>query len=439
MAEPPLSRLSKLQPELQLMVVSHVWQQDLINWSSTSSNFRSLLAPYIFTSVTLRNTEKSGFSVDLIAKSNYRQYVRDFSFEGTAPGDEEDGFTDTEEILPDVVESVLSNLSQFPTLESVRIEFPLDFCDGWGGGQELFHDDETPEKRVRDEGEEAWRALNTKVYAALARNINPSFKKLTLEALLPREASSFSTPEFKALLGQMTHFTLSCWTDDDSHYRTVTRYGCVYYTERFDTLFFNHLTSVTHLSISGVGMPMGALGGSLKLNRFQMPLLRSLHLEGIFICRELVEFLTSHAQTLEILHLDDCHAAAHTFGDQSDCITWDDLFTPLSNSKPTRICEFRVEPDGTQLCHEIELFDDYRSSKEIKDEAARALEHLKTHPERRLFAYSYIDDKYGFVGGDKEGNLQSFRAEIDQRAFDRLMGIVERNAAKAQRRKLTHH
>lgn len=430
MSKPPAPHLLDLHTELQLEIVSHLkntptWQRDLLNWSSVSSNFRSLLAPYVFTQITLCNTEKSGASVDLIAKSNYRQYVRKLSFQGMAPGDEEEGFSDVDGIFPPVVESVLSDLSCFPALETVVIHFDLKFDRGWEEGFMLFQDLESPAQRLELEKTEAWRALNTKTYAALARNIKPGFKHLTLQNLLPLEASSFSTPEFRTLLSNMTKFDFSVWWDQTGHSAANTRLGYVDYTQKFDALFFNHLVSVTHLTISAAGLPMGLYGfhhGALKLNRFQMPLLKSLALESVFICPELREFLASRADTLESVQILESHAGSYH---NDNPITWAELFTALSQANPAKLREFTVLPsDG------MELFDDYHAAQADKDEALLTLEFMKRHPERRLFAYSYIDDKYGFVGCLQYSNLDSYRLGADQRAFDELMRIVETNCAK---------
>lgn len=432
MAETPVPYLLRLQPELMLEIINYLRdipakQHDLYNWSSVSSHFRSLLAPYLFTSTTLRNTEKSGSSIDLLAKSNYCQYIREFGFEGNAPGDEEDDFSDTEGILPEIVERVISDLSRFPNLEKVCIEFSMDFDGGWEEGFMLFQDFESPEERIKAEQEEAWRALNTKVYAALARNINPGFKKLELRSLIPAEPSSFSTAEFRALLGQMTHFKLSCWVDiSGNHYSANTRYGYVDYTRKYDELLFNHLFSVTHLSISAADLPVRlSRDADPSLNRSRMPLLRSIKLFSIFIDSEIKDFLISHADALESIQFEDCHAGIPSFGESH--ILWEELFTALSQQNPMKLHEFSVEPsDG------FELFSDYHSTQAEKDEAALATEFLKTHPERRLFSYSYIDEKYGFLAGVHDTNLESFRRGNDLRSYDTLMRIVHGNSARLQ-------
>ena len=432
MAETAVSScLLDLYPELQLEITQYIqltpgWQIDLLNWSSTCSKFRSFLAPYIFSSITLRNTEKSGASVDLLAKSSYRQFVRRLSFEGTAWGDMEDVFYDTEGILPAIVESVISDLSQFPNLQTVSIKFDIDFHYGFDISFRLFREPELPEEMVKAEGEEAWRVLNTKVHAALARNVNPSFKKLELNSLLPAEASSFRTPEFRRLLGQMTHFTLYCWRDEEELYALRTRPGYLTYVGKFHEIFFNHLTSVTHLSISADFTSMAIFGPRGYYSTFdissRMPLLKDLRVDSVFIGADLVSFLTNN-DTLEAIRFQNC-----TSGESENYINiripWKDLFMALSDKKPTKLREFSVSPSH--------CFDPFDPPEAMGDEIELVLEYLRTHPERRPFQYSQIDDKYGYVLDAGSENLESFWLGDDQRAYDELMRIVERNSERSK-------
>ena len=423
------SPLLNLHIELQLQIVQYLRdsstaQNALYNWSSVSSYFRNLLAPFLFSSIILRNTEKSGNSVNLIAQSKYCEYVRHFSFEGTAPGDAEEGFSDVDIIFPQVVENVLTNLGRFSNLEIVRIHFPMGFEAGWEAPWQLFQDPESVDDRQNVETHEAWRALNTKVYAALARNVDPGFKSLELDNLIPAEASSFSSVAFQSLLGKLSHFRLSSW-DTSGFFRGNRLFGYVDYTSKFDRLFFNHLSAVTHIDISASDLPMEIFGNSdtsLDRNLTQMPLLRSLHLDSIFIDRKLRAFLTSHAQTLEIVKLLNCHAKPPNRN--PDGIYWWDLFATLSRAKPRMLSEFQVHSANN---NKFELFDEFHSTQEVKNEAALALESLKSHPEKRLFSYANIDDKYGHVVDCEEDNLLSFQEGTDQRAYDDLIRIVEAN------------
>jgi len=433
MASASVSPLLNLQIELQLEIASYLkttpaWQQDLCSWSSVCSHFRTLLTPFLFDSITLRNTEKSGDSVARLSKSRFARYIRTFHFLGNAPGDTEDAFTDVGAIFPKIVEEIIADLTRFPNLETVQIEFEMDFDSDWEEGFMLFQDTESPEEREQAEQKEAWRALNTNVYKALARNIDPKFTKLHLIDLIPAEASAFSTVQFQTLLCNLTSFELSCWTSDGGDYSANTRLGYVMFLDKLDSLFFDHLSSLTDLIIDARDLPVSfrsyQLAESQRLNRTRIPLLKNIHLTSLFITRGLIYLMATQAHCLEKVHLEDCHAGRAYVGDDISC-WWDDLFDAIADKNPNKLYEFDVFPSSG-----FELFDDYHSSRAEKEEAARALVTLQESPHLRLFSYSYIDDKYGFVGSIEESNLASFRVGKDQRAYDRLCRIVAQNARK---------
>jgi hypothetical protein len=208
--------LANLQQELLLEIRDHLlitqdWERDLLSWSATSSKFRSFLTPYLFDSITLRNTEKRGAQVEAFARSRCRHDVKTLRFAGTILQDEdaEEGNTDIDSVLPENVERVLSDLSVFPNLEMVRIGLEMEFEDDEETELRAFEKVETFDDVELAEQREPWRAPNTKMYAALARNVNPGFRYLVLDELVPVKASSFRSPEFRKLLGHMERFSVS--------------------------------------------------------------------------------------------------------------------------------------------------------------------------------------------------------------------------------------
>ncbi|MCJ1346780.1 hypothetical protein MMC31_004998 [Peltigera leucophlebia] len=59
----------------------------LMNWSSTSSYFRNLLAPYIFKTVKLVNNDKSATSLDALANGTRNALVKELYFISPALGE----------------------------------------------------------------------------------------------------------------------------------------------------------------------------------------------------------------------------------------------------------------------------------------------------------------------------------------------------------------
>ena len=160
-------------------------QTNILNWSCTSKYFRVLLASYVFKSVTLRNTEKSGASLHAVVQHpELGKYVREVRFIGYAPGDarrEDPAFGDTEHILPQSVADLLSNLRRFRNLETLSVEFDYNLSDYGEWEEEGINpadDVENLEEVKQKEGEEAWRALMLRVWEAICLNDAPVIRKL---------------------------------------------------------------------------------------------------------------------------------------------------------------------------------------------------------------------------------------------------------------------
>lgn len=232
--------LCDLQTELQLMIIEELLaaqctdeqdndakikcQRDLINWSCTSSYFRSLLTPYLFKIVRLRNDERSGSSITAIANSEHHKSVKELHFVGSAPGlarREEEAFSDITGIFPNNVNTLLSDLQgSFPNLETLSIEFAyqLDDDNEWEEGIDLIAVEESAEEVKAAEESEAWRALMVKTYEALLRNKEIHFKALKIRQLIPNKISTFSSQSFHRFLSHIERFSLSLYGQDDGSY-----------------------------------------------------------------------------------------------------------------------------------------------------------------------------------------------------------------------------
>ncbi|KAF2801826.1 uncharacterized protein BDZ99DRAFT_528041 [Mytilinidion resinicola] len=71
--------------EIQMLIAHELGDDNyaLINLSRTCTRYRSLLAPTVFHTITLKNTAKSATSVLTVSKSQHAQYVRKLVFVGT--------------------------------------------------------------------------------------------------------------------------------------------------------------------------------------------------------------------------------------------------------------------------------------------------------------------------------------------------------------------
>ena len=104
--------------------------KDRLNLSTTCQHFRALFGARLFSSITLRNSVKSGASIAAVT-ANYAPCVKEFRFIVTEPdhlqGDSlrarEPEESSEEEAIPKGVLSILSNLSIFPNLEKTVVDF----------------------------------------------------------------------------------------------------------------------------------------------------------------------------------------------------------------------------------------------------------------------------------------------------------------------------
>lgn len=409
---------------------------DLMNWSCTSSYFRDLLTPYIFKSIKLCNQEKSGASLAALSKSRHNEAVKELHFIGSAPGDakrEEDAFSDTVGIFPKGVDAVLSDLRQFPNLETLSIEFAYQFDDyeEWEGALDMCAPEETDEEVREAEEEIAWRALMARTYEALTRNQELHLRGLVFRQLGPKRVSSLNSEAFHGFLSHLERFSVSIHGEDNGAGWMINKHEqyCSLMSN-LDELFFDHLKSVVDLTVKAPEEgPIGLEGMNhipLALKKEQMPLLKSLHLEYIFICRELRDFVIAHPKTLEHLSLINCYAGIH--GLARDGIHWRQLFDPLRAANLERLRQLDILPADLPLS-EGEVYPTLVQDREVSQEVREAHRILEEDPSRRLFGHASLDDKYGMLLQNDEENLLSFQQGKDQTSYDLLMGKIDANRA----------
>lgn len=436
----------QLPSELQVAIIKSLASepiQALIDLSCTCSVYRSLLAPDIFKAITLRNNEKSGSSLQAIANSRHSELVREIRYIGSAPGDGagDDSYKDTQAVFPDVVRAALSGLKRFRNLQRLSVEFAFNLSsyDDWQDSFYMFDNEETEEQVQSAEKSLGWRALMAKSFEAVAQNKN--LKSLQVIQLPPREVSVFRHPTFHEFLGTLDRFALSLWGDDNgAGWKTNTLEPYLGFLSKLDQFFFNHLHCTTEFSLKAdEAGPIGLKGryhAPLALNATQMPRLQSLHLEHIFICRELVNFLVGHADGLESMLLHNCYGGVNQLinddpdgddeGEVENGIHWHVLFNALADAKPKQL--WRVEITPTELCYYYPYGD---KGADESDETRKVRRILQEDPKRRLFAYKILDDKYGMLFDDEDENRTAFLRGDDQRAYDRLMEIFKANAARS--------
>jgi len=448
--------LTSLATELQQAIIQQLDrtgdQAALHSWSSTCSFYRSLLAPYLYQSLVLRNYEKSASSVHALANSRYKGCVEEIRYvaegectdvdkwqywtgETRGEFDNSEAVTDPKEVFPDIVHTVLSNLQSFPHLKALSIDFPVNFKrEDWGFSfyWEMFDEEETEDEIQSAEENEGWRALMAKTFDALSQNDKPSIKTLKIEKLYPLELSPFRSEAFHDFLSPLDRFDLSLFGGENGAGWCINcSNGYLEFVSKLDTYFFDHLQNITefHLRADETG-PLGLRGNrhaDLTLRPDQMPLLKSVFLQNIFVSPELVDFLVGHSETLECISFNDCYGGIN--GEAENGIYWEALFTALSDAKPEELWRFDVLP----LDPPYQDMNDHTDLSET-DGVHICRTMLEQDPKRRLFAYKILDDKYGMLFDDEGETLQSFLEGDDQKAYDRLMHIVNDNSSRSSNR-----
>lgn len=419
-----------------------------IPWSSTSMSFRNLLAPYIFASVELRNENKCGASLNALATGQHAYLIKEINYYGSALGgaNEESGsegenerksLQSVEDIFPETVGIVLSNLQRFPCLELLSIEFSYTYYDDLPEGIDLCSEEETEEQIKADEETQAWRALMAKTYDALANNKEIYAKGLELRDLIYKRPSTFTNQSFYDFLGRIETFSLSLRGEDNGAGWKINKaeeYSA--FGSKLDVFLFNHLSQVTSVTIKAseegpLGLPSANSWNQvpLALEKDQMPYLKKLHLEYIVLCPQLTHFLIGHTATLERLSMHHCFVETIGLMTEED-LSWYRLFNSLYDAGFSKLRQVEILPLDLPLLVGAYI-QDYetrmRNSNDILHTTNKFL--LDSDPGRRLFAYTTVDDKYGMLFPNEEEILNSLRNGKDQVSYDRLMQKVDAIAA----------
>ena len=182
-------------------------EQAVFNLSRTSTSLYKLLSPYLFRFITLRNTEKSGQAVQYLCSTSQVANVKTLLFKCEGPPEKEEDLHDIESILPNGVNGVLSNLSQFPRLATLIIDLGMDYF--WD-----FRDDVESEEEVeKAEEQKRWRAVIKKTLKAISTTCSNGVREFVLKQCPTRSNSVFCSEQFN----KVRHLT------QDLHNRRFSR------------------------------------------------------------------------------------------------------------------------------------------------------------------------------------------------------------------------
>lgn len=417
-----MASLSALPQELFLQVSKQLELGDQVRLSTTCKEYRTQLSPEIFKTIRFTNSEALARSA-LAAVEAHGDYTSRIEFTCSANSDDEL----TAPSLPLAASKVLEGHFT-PNLHTFRLRFDFDFTDGgewdsrssWGSIYlfEEFDDDAF----VREEERRwKWRALMKETWEALAANNH--VRELILEDFIPKWTSTFGTDEFRQFLSRLESATFNIFgLDNGAGWKTNTQPGYTEFLASLDTSFFHHMSGLKHLHIQA-NNPLGLQGRNyipLALKPEDLPVLQSLKLEKCFVSPELVSFIQGHTQVLRSLDVKECASAGDGGGMSDNSIYWAEFFDGIYETKPS-LTEFIAGGDRVLL-----TYDGMLDNERVQD----IRQKLKASLVLKLFSYGYLSDKYGTFHNNVEENVEQFINGDDQRAYDRLMGLIKKNAAQ---------
>ncbi|CAN8095615.1 unnamed protein product [Discula destructiva] len=444
-----MARLNTLPAELFLPISSYLELNDRARLSSTNSAFRSLLAPSVFQSIHFTN--KAQVDGLLRATEKYGHCTTHLRFTGQVPipDDDDDDDDDGEERNREVVKPVLSSAAaallsgrHTPNLQTVVLKFDFNFNDYdtvWdsnpdaldGNSIYVFDVAEDDDYVEQSETKYLWRALMNEAWAALATN--RSVTGLSLPGFVPKRTSTFSTVEFKSFLGRLESLSIKpIGGDNGAGWKINKSFGYVAFMEELDELFFAHAHQLKHLSLKA--SRQAPIGGTdynhinLPLSPRHLPALESLTLKNCFVSARLKAFLGAHARTLKALKLRACVASPSASAD-SPCI-WQEFFDGMAAAQPA-LTELIVDCESNAPLTRDEQYCQPTEGEEEDDEIKQIRQSLDEQDSLMLFGYAYLDDKYGTFYMSPDENVASLKDGSDQRAYENLMEIVTKNAAKS--------
>jgi hypothetical protein len=301
----------------------------LLNLSMVNHKLRSLVAPFLFRNLILRNTVESGTSIGLIAKSGLKKHVRRLGFVGTCIVPINDPYSPSsrelgDDELPATVQQVLSNLDCFPALEGVDIWLALkqDSESGlseYDGGDFSFFVDN-----------DIWPVLLDDVFLALTRNQPKAIKGLNLYNFIPILTRGLRRAEWHAFLGELSSFGMQLCADWDYVHNNWQ------FTDEVIDNLWKPLRNITHLSIASG--PHTILGPDdvrplLDLSHAPLPNLTSMAFDYILVDDDLLKTLLAHTDTLRSVRM--AHVFVPRFSRDSvggyTHTTWAEFFTYLND------------------------------------------------------------------------------------------------------------
>ncbi|KAM0515085.1 hypothetical protein ACHAPE_006408 [Trichoderma viride] len=404
-----------LPHELSLHIISFLNFSDKVHLSATCRSYRAQLIPDIFNEISFTNEEAPSA---LAAVEAHGQYTKTIDF--ACQCYHEDSPPPTGPSLPPAACKVLKGLLT-PNLHTVKLRFEFDLDE-----EDLdpfdFYDYPEDADRVRmSERQDMWRALMNETWEALVGNA--LVRELILDELPAKWTSTYYTNAFHRFLNQLESATIYILGMQSTDWRVSITNGYEDFLRRLGAGFFRHMDRLKHLHLRATD-PLGLAGGSLPYKELpfrpeDLPALQSLTLENCFVSPELILFIKLHAQVLKTLRLNESFCGEN--------LSWVEFFDQVYEVKPS-LAELVYRDNKAQAMMDDE--EDVWPDEE--PDYLRVRQRLKADPTLNVFRRGYLDADTGLLFFDFGGDLKRCNRGDDQRAYIRLMGLVNRNRAEAK-------
>jgi hypothetical protein len=438
--------LESLAAEFKLAIIDLLDVDDkagkraLLSLSQASRAWRTLCLPKVFSSITIDDDEERSKSLRNLPESPYAAYVKSLCFKPDLQGwmDEvefeyipPENAPDEALSLPEGFTMALFCLDRFPNLERFVLDYGVEVGDctifNW-----LTVEEETERIPIEERTYE-WRAMLAQTFKAILRN-ERAIKCFRMENVIAKPVSIWSSPRFRELLGALDEFSISICGIDCDYWtaNAVSLEGYRHFAFNMPECFFSHLNNITKFSFAtSVWGPYGLTGGDggshieFELRPEHMPRLESLHLSHVFICPNIVTFITHHS-LLEVIKLENCWSGIK--GGARNAITWSDFFNSLADNCPVNLQSFEIWPRQAPISKED--INDYQvGGEDVKEEKTDDVRRaLEADPDKFVFAYASLHDKYTYLVFHLDTNIDAFIEEDDQQSYNKLISIVENNA-----------
>jgi hypothetical protein len=146
-----------------------------------------------------------------------------------------------------------------------------------------------------------------------------------------------------------------------------------------------------------------------------MPQLQKLSLCHVFISIGLAAFITAHGNTLEFVQLAKCYSGLSL----EDELDWSQFFRSVASQDMNSLRAFEIAPTDLERLQD----DDWQP-----DTIKRSEDLRHRFPERRMYDYKHLDDKYGMVFDTEDVAFARFEDGTDHASWEILCEVIRKNA-----------